>query len=49
MSSRLASNWDFALTSTALLLIVGGIAAPHVRRLVGKQREAELGDRGRLA
>jgi hypothetical protein len=25
---------DLALTSSALLLIVGGIAAPHVRRLL---------------
>jgi hypothetical protein len=30
----LASNWDIALTSSALLLIVGGIAAPHIRRLI---------------
>jgi hypothetical protein len=30
----LARNWDIALTSGALLLIVGGIAAPHVRRLL---------------
>lgn len=44
----LASNWDYALTSSALLVIVGGLAAPHIKRLVGKQREAELGDRGRL-
>jgi hypothetical protein len=29
----LASNWDLALTSSALLLIVGGLAAPHIRRL----------------
>jgi hypothetical protein len=29
----LASNWDFALTSSALLLIVGSMAAPHIRRL----------------
>jgi hypothetical protein len=49
MRSRLAANWDLALTSSALLLIVGGLAAPHVRRLVGKQRQAELGDRRGLA
>lgn len=30
----LASNWDLALTSSALLLIVGGMAAPHIRRLL---------------
>ena len=30
----LATNWDLALTSSALLVIVGGIAAPHVRRLI---------------
>jgi len=44
----LRSNWDIALTSSALLLIVGGLAAPHIKRLVGKQREAELGDGRRL-
>ncbi len=46
---NLASNWDLALTSGALLLIVGGLAAPHVRRLLargGEQREAQLSDRG---
>jgi hypothetical protein len=32
----LASNWDLALTSTALALIVGGIAAPHLRRLLAR-------------
>jgi hypothetical protein len=31
----LARNWDLALTSSALLLIVGGLAAPHIRRLFG--------------
>jgi hypothetical protein len=30
----LASNWDLALTSSALLLIVGGLVAPHIRRLL---------------
>ncbi len=28
----LASNWDLAVTSGALLLIVGSLAAPHIRR-----------------
>lgn len=37
----LASNWDLALTSSALLVIVGGMAAPHLKRLVGKRRDAE--------
>jgi hypothetical protein len=35
----LASNWDIALTSSALALIVGGIAAPHVRRLLTRDSE----------
>jgi hypothetical protein len=30
----LAKNWDIAVTSSALLLIVGGIAAPHIKRLI---------------
>ena len=30
----LARNWDIAVTSSALLLIVGGLAAPHIRRLL---------------
>ena len=29
----LATNWDLAVTSSALLVIVGGIAAPHIKRL----------------
>lgn len=38
----LASNWDIALTSTALALIVGGIAAPHILRLIaGRDDSAE--------
>jgi hypothetical protein len=35
----LARNWDIALTSSALLLIVGGIAAPRVRRLLAGEEE----------
>ena len=31
--SGMAKNWDLAIASSALLLIVGGLAAPHVRRL----------------
>ena len=34
-SKKLAANWDLALTSSALLLIVGGLAAPRIRRLLG--------------
>jgi hypothetical protein len=30
----LARNWDLAVTSSALLLIVGGLAAPRLRRLL---------------
>jgi hypothetical protein len=30
----MAKNWDIAIASSALLLIVGGITAPHVRRLL---------------
>jgi hypothetical protein len=30
----LARNWDFAVTSSALLLIVGGLAAPRIRKLI---------------
>jgi hypothetical protein len=30
----LARNWDLAVTSSALLLIVGGLAAPHIRKLL---------------
>jgi hypothetical protein len=33
---NLTKNWDLAVASTALLVIVGGMAAPHIRRkLVG--------------
>jgi hypothetical protein len=34
MSRQLARNWDLAVTSSALLLIVGGIALPHLRKLL---------------
>jgi hypothetical protein len=34
-AKKLAANWDLALTSSALLLIVGGLAAPRIRRLLG--------------
>jgi hypothetical protein len=43
---NLASNWDLALTSGALLLIIGGLAAPHLRRLFadgGDPRDQALG------
>ena len=35
----LASNWDLALTSSALLLIVGGLCAPRIRRLLAGERD----------
>lgn len=38
----LASNWDLALTSSALLLIVGGLAAPHIRRLFAGAGDGEV-------
>jgi hypothetical protein len=31
----MTKNWDIAIAGSALLLIVGGIAAPHLRRLLG--------------
>jgi hypothetical protein len=34
MTTKLMKNWDLAVTSSALLVIVGGMAAPHVRRLL---------------
>ena len=34
MSRNLARNWDYAVTSGALLLIVGGLALPRLRRLM---------------
>ncbi len=33
-AKKLAANWDLAVTTSALLLIVGGLAAPRVRRLL---------------
>jgi hypothetical protein len=30
----IARNWDLAITSSALLLIVGGLAAPRIRKLL---------------
>jgi hypothetical protein len=45
----LASNWDIALTSTALALIVGGIAAPHIRRLLSARDHHAGGAREDLA
>jgi len=40
MSRNLARNWDLAVTSSALLLIVGGIALPHLRRISGRARRS---------
>jgi hypothetical protein len=40
----LASNWDLALTSSALLLIVGGMAAPHVRRLLAREGSVDAAE-----
>ena len=31
----IARNWDLAITSSALLLIVAGLAAPRIRKLLG--------------
>jgi hypothetical protein len=31
---KLAENWDLAVASGALLLIVGGLVAPRIRRSV---------------
>ena len=42
----LASNWDLALTSTALALIVGCIAAPHVRRMIAGAASDEAASAG---
>jgi hypothetical protein len=40
MSRQIARNWDYAVTSSALLLIVGGIALPHLRKLLGSPSPA---------
>ncbi len=48
MSKSLASNWTLVVASTAVVVIVGGLTAPHVKRLLSQEGEAELGDRGRL-
>jgi hypothetical protein len=40
MSRNLARNWDLAVTSSALLLIVGGIALPHLRKISTRARRA---------
>jgi hypothetical protein len=40
MSRNLARNWDIAVTSSALLLIVGGIAMPHLKRLMDRSSAA---------
>ena len=34
MRKSLASNWTLVVASTALTVIVGGLAAPHVKRLI---------------
>jgi hypothetical protein len=40
MSRNIARNWDLAVTSSALLLIVGGIALPHLRRISSRAKRA---------
>ena len=37
MSRSIARNWDIAISSSALLLIVGGLALPHLRRLMDQR------------
>jgi hypothetical protein len=37
MSRSIARNWDIAISSSALLLIVGGIALPHLRKLMDQR------------
>jgi hypothetical protein len=41
----LAKNWDIAVTSSALLVIVGGLAAPHIRRAVAALPFSRSGER----
>jgi hypothetical protein len=45
MSRSLARNWDYALTSSALLVIVGGIALPHLRKLIASPADPATGMR----
>ena len=40
---NLARNWDLAVTSSALLLIVGGLALPRLRALARRTRPDETG------
>jgi hypothetical protein len=42
MSRHIARNWDYAVTSSALLLIVGGIALPHVRKFIEQSRPSAV-------
>jgi hypothetical protein len=39
MSRSIARNWDIAISSSALLLIVGGIAFPHLRKLMDQRTD----------
>ena len=48
MRKSLASNWTLVVASTALMVIMGGLATPLIKRLLSQQGEAELGDGGRL-
>lgn len=36
--TRFARNWDLVVTSSALAVIVVGVAAPHVKKLVSTTR-----------
>jgi hypothetical protein len=38
---NVARNWDLAVTSSALLVIVGGIAFPHIRKLIASSDETQ--------
>jgi hypothetical protein len=42
---NLARNWDLAVTSSALLVIVGGIALPHIRKLIASDGETKTDER----
>jgi hypothetical protein len=35
--TRLTRNWDLLVTSSALAVVVVGVAAPHVKRLIRPQ------------